>query len=209
MSDYFSATAGAYIAALSAWALLGVAYLGGGPIAWAAACVVTFGSVVLALRAFRDGEAGIPTVAAPICSTVALLYVAVPSDVLFVILLGFVAWLSVGIPGRAPRIPISATMGAYILGGCAWILVGVFFLMTSPDEEASHGCDLIDCFGGLGDEIFWYVTLAPAFFVLSLAGVGVAARVLWRYGWSTAAFGALALSGSGPAIYAMLAFSYG
>jgi hypothetical protein len=51
--------------------------------------------------------------------------------------------------------------------------------------------------------------LAPPFFLLSLGGVAVAARAIWVYGWSLADLGALALSGSGPAIYAALALQYG
>jgi hypothetical protein len=129
--------------------------------------------------------------------------------VLAVVALG--SWLvSRAAPAGGPReLLVSATTIAYVLGGCAWGLVGLFFLFTGPDEQASQGCDLLDCFGGLGDELFWYMVLFPPFVLLSLGGAAIAARALWVQGWSRADLGALALSASGPALYAGLALAYG
>jgi hypothetical protein len=212
VADYFSATAGTYILGLSAWAALGAVYVMGGPFGWALACLLALGSLLLTARALRDGEAAVPTLAAPVLSAVALLYFTVPRGMLVVLLLGFVGWwLLVRFPAVAGRgeLPISATTAAYLLGACAWGLVGLYFLLIDSEDQSSQGCGGFVCLEGLGDEIYWFTVLAPPFFLLSLAGVAVAAGALWRYGWSTMNFGALALAGSGPAIYAWLAHAYG
>jgi hypothetical protein len=204
--DSFSVSAGAYALALGAWAAAGLAYLSGVSGAWLVVFVLVLVSLQAAFRAWGEGEIGIPAAAGPFASGAAVLYLTVPDSLrVFVFGVGLVC-LAFRLPRRGPQIPLpfSHATGAFILGACAWACVGLFFLLTDSSGEESQGCDLIDCFGGLGDEIFWWVTLAPVFFVTALAGVGVAARGIHVYGWSLANLGAMAFAGSGPLVYLWL-----
>jgi hypothetical protein len=210
--------AGAYILGLSAWAVLGLGFLftddlSAGQLFRTVAYLLALGSLALAVRELRAREAPLHELAVPVFLSLGLLVVAMPRG-LFV-LLAVVALGSWLVRRTSPstrdrrELRVGPTTIAYILGGCAWGLVGLFFLFTGSDEEASQGCNLIDCFGGLGDELFWYAVLFPPFVLLSLGGVAIAARALWVFGWSRADLGALLLSASGPAIYAGLAVAYG
>jgi hypothetical protein len=211
VSDYVSATAGAYILGLSAWAALGAGYLLGGPLGWLFACLLAAFSVRLALRAFQEGEAMVPALVAPVASAAVLFYLFLPRWIAFPALVVFLGWwLATRLPRTASgTVGVSSSTVAYVLGLCAWGLVGLYFLPIDPSNNTEECGSGFLCLGGLGDEIYWFTVLAPPFFLLSLAGVTVAAGALWRHGWSSLNFGALAVAGSGPAIYAALALRYG
>lgn len=209
--------AGAYILGLSAWAVLGLGFLlvddlSAAQLFRTVTYLLALGSLALAVRAFGLGQGAVWELAVPVILSLGLLVAAMPRSLLVVLAaVAAAAWLvrRTSPAGDRRELPVSATTIAYLLGSCAWGLVGLFFLVTGPDEDASQGCDLLDCFGGLGDELFWYMVLFPPFVLLSLGGVAVAARAMWVYGWSRADLGALAVSASGPAIYAGLALAYG
>jgi hypothetical protein len=217
VSAYFSATAGAYILGLSSWMSLGLGFLltdgvSAAQLSRTITYLLALGSLALAVRAFRFGEATLQALAVPVLLSLGLLLVAMPRSLLVLLAVVVVgSWLvrRATPAGDRRELPVNATTIAYILGAGAWGLVALFFLLTGPDENASQGCDLLDCFGGLGDELFWFMVLFPPFVLLSLGGVALATRALWVYGWSRADLGALALSASGPAVYAALALGYG
>jgi hypothetical protein len=108
-----------------------------------------------------------------------------------------------------PTLPISALTGAYLASGTAWLLVLAYAILTRSPEDSSGGCDLLDCVGSAGDEIFYFLVLGPPFFALSLLGAGLAIRA-FRVGEPAAAvLPAFALSAAGPTAYAFMAAIYG